>query len=211
MIIKPCEGRITSPFGKDILYGKERQHYGVDIAKSGEVPILAVEDGRVTKSYSSTSYGEVIFIEHVINGKVWETVYAHLRKDSRKLVQGDRVKQGQQIGLMGSTGYSTGQHLHFELHKGRWNINKSNAVNPMLYFYENDYVGKRLECIVPKLRFYVSPSWKDKHVGGHLTKGYGFPHIIGKVMVDGYPQYKVRNSKGHIYYVTANEKYVDIK
>jgi hypothetical protein len=136
--IMPTEGKITSHYGKDVLQGKVRNHYGVDIAKSGTVYIHAVADGIVSKSYSSTSYGEVIFIQHKIDGQKWESVYAHMRTGSRKFSVGDKVKQGAVIGRMGNTGYSTGQHLHFELHKGIWNYGKTNSVNPL------DYIGKEL-------------------------------------------------------------------
>ena len=71
-----------------------------------------------------------------IDGVKWETVYAHMRSGSRTVNVGDYVTQGQTIGVMGNTGDSSGQHLHFEMHKGGWDINKSNAVNPL------DYLGK---------------------------------------------------------------------
>lgn len=108
-------------------------HHGVDFAEKGTHPIMAVADGVVSRSYMSTSYGECVMIEHNIAGQVWESVYAHMRKNSRNVKTGDRVKEGQTIGYMGDTGRSTGQHLHFELHKGRWNVNKTYAVDPLKY------------------------------------------------------------------------------
>lgn len=134
MFLKPCEGRLTSPFGHDILNGQARDHHGIDLAKAGMVPIHAAEDGVVSKSYLSSSYGECIRIIHKINGQTWESLYAHMRSGSRGYTEGQKVKRGAIIGYMGSTGYSTGQHLHFELHKGTWNINKSNAVDPTKHF-----------------------------------------------------------------------------
>jgi murein DD-endopeptidase MepM/ murein hydrolase activator NlpD len=131
--LQPVPGKVTSLFGKDVLNGVERQHWGIDWAVKGEIPIHAAADGTVSRSYLSTSYGECIFILHSIDGQVWETVYAHMRTGSRKFCEGDKVKQGQALGLMGSTGESTGQHLHFELHKGRWNVKKTNAVDPLKY------------------------------------------------------------------------------
>jgi murein DD-endopeptidase MepM/ murein hydrolase activator NlpD len=131
--IQPVSGRVTSFFGHDVLQGKERQHWGIDWAQSGVINIKASADGTVSRSYLSTSYGECIFILHNIDGITYETVYAHMRSGSRKFHEGDHVTQGQVIGLMGSTGESTGQHLHFELHKGRWNIKKTNAVDPLNY------------------------------------------------------------------------------
>ncbi|WP_459500014.1 M23 family metallopeptidase [Bacillus sp. C1] len=123
--------RVTSGFR-----GSRPDHHGVDLAQVGDHPIYAAASGQVSRSYLSSSYGECIMIVHTIDGVTWETVYAHMRNGSRKVREGDYVTQGQTIGVMGNTGQSSGQHLHFELHKGRWNINKSNAVNPL------DYLGK---------------------------------------------------------------------
>ncbi|QGH35122.1 peptidoglycan DD-metalloendopeptidase family protein [Gracilibacillus salitolerans] len=125
--------RITSKFRTS----SRPNHNGVDIAEGGYHPIYAIAAGTVTKSYASDSYGEVIFIKHIINGQTYESVYAHMKKGSRTVFPGDRVTKGQQIGIMGNTGHSTGQHLHFELHKGRWNINKSKAVDPLKYLEKN--------------------------------------------------------------------------
>ncbi|MEC2467915.1 M23 family metallopeptidase [Bacillus cereus] len=123
--------RVTSGFR-----GSRPDHHGIDLAESGYHPIYAAASGRVSRSYVSSSYGECIMIVHTIDGITWETVYAHMRSGSRTVKEGDYVTQGQTIGIMGNTGDSSGQHLHFELHKGSWNVNKSNAVNPL------DYLGK---------------------------------------------------------------------
>jgi GH25 family lysozyme M1 (1,4-beta-N-acetylmuramidase) len=72
------------------------------------------------------------------------------------------------------------------------------------------YVGKRVECKVEQLRFYAKPSWSDKDVAGIVKDGEGFT-IVSKVDVNGSPQYKVKNSRGAVYYITANEKYVVVK
>ncbi|CDQ39565.1 N-acetylmuramoyl-L-alanine amidase [Virgibacillus salexigens] len=75
-----------------------------------------------------------------------------------------------------------------------------------------NYIGKRVESKHNgNLRFYSKPSWSDKYVVGQLKKGYGFPTIVDKLKVgDGY-QYKAKNSKGHVYYVTASSKYVRVE
>ena len=118
--------RVTSGFR-----GNRPNHHGIDLAEAGYHPIYAAANGKVSRSYFSSSYGECIMIVHTIDGVTWETVYAHMRSGSRTVNVGDYVTQGQTIGVMGNTGDSSGQHLHFELHKGGWNINKSNAVNPL--------------------------------------------------------------------------------
>lgn len=71
--------------------------------------------------------------------------------------------------------------------------------------------GKRVESIYDgELRFYTKPSWKDADVFGHLKKGQGFPTILEKVQVGKAEQYKVQNSKGQTFYLTASRKYVKL-
>ncbi|AZV45243.1 murein hydrolase activator EnvC family protein [Peribacillus asahii] len=124
---RPSAGVVTSQMGPRW----NKQHAGIDIAASGNVSIVAAADGVVSRSYYSDSYGNVIFISHSIGGQLYTTVYAHL--NSRQASAGQVVSKGQQIGIMGNTGHSYGQHLHFEVHKGPWNVSKSNAVNPLNY------------------------------------------------------------------------------
>ncbi|EEM17665.1 MULTISPECIES: murein hydrolase activator EnvC family protein [Bacillus] len=125
--IKPAAGSKTSGFGARSL----DNHKGIDIAAAGTVPIIAAADGVVIRSELSSSYGNVVYLSHRINGKTYTTVYAHM--SSRSVSNGQTVKQGQQLGFMGNTGQSFGQHLHFELHIGEWNVGKTNAVDPSSY------------------------------------------------------------------------------
>lgn len=118
--IWPAKGVLTSGFGP--RWG--RMHRGIDIAAPVGTPIHAAAAGKViTAGWNSGGYGYLVEIEHE-DGSV--TLYAH---NNRILVQaGQEVAQGQQISEMGSTGYSTGPHLHFEVHpSGR------GAVNPMAF------------------------------------------------------------------------------
>ncbi|WBX80616.1 N-acetylmuramoyl-L-alanine amidase [Virgibacillus salarius] len=74
------------------------------------------------------------------------------------------------------------------------------------------YIGKRVESKhAGQLRFYNKPSWSDKYVVGYLKKGYGFPTIVAKLKVGNGYQYKVKNSKGNVYYVTASNQYVRVE
>jgi murein DD-endopeptidase MepM/ murein hydrolase activator NlpD len=124
LFIKPCKAPLTSKFRT-----KERPtHHGVDFAAKGHVPILAAADGMVVRSYNSTTYGQTVILEHYIDGQRWQTLYAHLKQPGTP--QGQQVAQGQEIGIMGNTGRSSGQHLHFDIHRGVWTAKKSNAVNP---------------------------------------------------------------------------------
>ncbi|MES1040431.1 murein hydrolase activator EnvC family protein [Peribacillus simplex] len=124
---RPSAGYVSSTMGERW----NKQHAGIDIAASGTVPVVAAADGVVSRSYFSSTYGNVVFVTHSIGGQQWTTVYAHL--SSRQVGEGAVVAKGQQVGIMGNTGHSFGQHLHFELHKGAWNYSKSNAVNPLNY------------------------------------------------------------------------------
>ncbi len=118
----PVIGEITDTFGT-----RSGHHKGLDIAAPLGEETISVDQGIVTKSYYSSTYGHVVFISHP-NGL--ETVYAHLSKRSVK--EGDKVSIGQKIGEIGSTGVSTGAHLHFEVHNGEWNYEKNNAIDPLL-------------------------------------------------------------------------------
>ncbi|WP_181349058.1 N-acetylmuramoyl-L-alanine amidase family protein [Thalassobacillus sp. CUG 92003] len=72
-------------------------------------------------------------------------------------------------------------------------------------------IGHRVESIYKgALRFYTEPSWKDQHVAGYLYEGYGFPTILSKITVGNGEQYKVKNSRNDIYYVTASPKFVKV-
>lgn len=127
--MRPASGSVTSGYGgrTDPFTGESTFHYGVDIANSGpNVPIVAAADGVVVTAHVSSSYGNVVYISHSINGHIYTTVYAHM---SRYIVSaGQTVTKGQQIGFMGSSGEATGQHLHFELYNGAWAYHS--AINP---------------------------------------------------------------------------------
>ena len=128
---KPTTGRLTSPFGwRNIGYGSEF-HYGIDIANKSGTPIVSAADGVVSYASALSTYGNVIMVTHSIDGQIWTTVYAHL--SGFKVSVGQSVSKGQVIGSMGSTGRSTGPHLHFEMHTGTWAGARKNAVNPLKY------------------------------------------------------------------------------
>ncbi|MFY3791524.1 murein hydrolase activator EnvC family protein [Ureibacillus sp. MALMAid1270] len=129
--MKPTNGRLTSPWGwRNLGYGAEF-HYGIDLANSTGTPVVAAAGGIVTYAAPLSSYGNCIIVTHSVNGQIYTTVYAHL--SSIQVSTGQSVGKGQQIGLMGSTGRSTGPHLHFEIHTGPWNGQKSGNVNPLRY------------------------------------------------------------------------------
>ena len=118
--IWPAQGTFTSGYG----WRWGRMHKGIDIAAPIGTPILAAASGEVISAgWNSGGYGNLVKVKHS-NGSV--TLYAH---NNRIYVRrGQKVKQGQQIAEMGSTGFSTGPHLHFEIRK-----NGNVAVNPIAY------------------------------------------------------------------------------
>lgn len=123
----PSSSRITSGFGgrSSPTEGASSNHKGIDIGASTGSDILAAADGTVTISTYSSSAGNYIMISH---GGGVSTVYMHC---SQRLVEvGDTVSQGQVIAKVGSTGYSTGPHLHFEIRSGGGNVDPSLYVSP---------------------------------------------------------------------------------
>ena len=124
-----AEMRLTSSFGvrSDPFRGTQAMHAGLDIPGPVGTPIYATADGIVSRSQRAGAYGLLIEVNH---GKGIQTRYAHL---SKMLVDANtRVRRGQLIGLMGSTGRSTGPHLHYEVRiDGR-------AVNPTPYIQAGD-------------------------------------------------------------------------
>lgn len=121
----PVLGRITSYYGMrtDPVYEGTEKHCGIDIAGQLWSPVFGAAGGQVAFSGWNCRYGNMVVINHGNTGI--QTVYAHLQKLSVK--KGDRIQAGQQVGYLGSTGKSTGPHLHYEVRlKGR-------AIDPLPY------------------------------------------------------------------------------
>jgi len=110
----PSSGRITSRFGEreSPTEGASTYHKGIDIGASSGSSVIAAASGKVVIATYSSSAGNYIMISH---GSSTYTVYMHL--SSMSVSEGDEVSQGQTIGAVGSTGYSTGPHLHFGIRK----------------------------------------------------------------------------------------------
>ena len=122
----PAQGRLSSkygnrrnPFGRGIRF-----HKGIDIANCHGTNIVAAGSGVVTFVGNRSGYGKVVIIKH---NSEYETLYAHNSKNLVKV--GDKVEKGQTIAKMGSTGRSTGCHLHFEIHKNGQVINPLTVLN----------------------------------------------------------------------------------
>lgn len=130
---KPASGSFTSGYGYRMhpIYGKGKMHYGIDIANSPGTPVLSAADGVVSYASPLSTYGNVIMVTHSIDGQTFTSLYAHL--SSIGVGVGQVVSKGQKIGGIGTTGNSTGPHLHFEIHLGYWEGMAGNSVNPLRY------------------------------------------------------------------------------
>jgi len=111
--IKPTNGYISSPYGyrDDPFTGKRAMHWGIDIVTAKGNPVVATADGTIIKRGFDKISGNYIKISHPRSGFV--TIYCHLSEF--KVKNGQKVKRGQTIGLVGSTGKSNGPHVHYEV------------------------------------------------------------------------------------------------
>ena len=126
LAVVPVTGRITSRYGVNESI-RDHTHKGIDIAATRGTPILATAAGKVTFAGWSSGYGYLVKIDH---GNGVETYYGHCSK--LYVSTGDTVEAGEEIAAVGSTGNSTGNHLHFEI---RLN---GNQVNPESFVYQNN-------------------------------------------------------------------------
>ncbi len=114
---------LTSEYGPRVhpITGEDSFHTGTDFAAPDGTPLLAAADGAVTVAEFSGGYGGLIVIEHTIGGQTVATAYAHMWEHGIHVAPGDQVVAGQHIGDIGSSGNSTGPHLHFEVRIGGTN------------------------------------------------------------------------------------------
>ncbi len=119
----PVDGaRISSRYGmrKHPILGYSKMHKGIDFAAPRGTPIYAAGDGTVAVAKWNGGYGRYIRLKH---GKGFQTAYAHMTRFAKGMRPGKKVKQGQVIGYVGTTGRSTGPHLHYEVLKGGKQVN----------------------------------------------------------------------------------------
>lgn len=140
----PINGaRLSSGFGmrRHPILGYSRMHRGTDFAAPTGTPILAAGDGVVERAGPFSSFGNYVRIRHA-NG--YETAYAHMSRFARGMRPGARVRQGQVIGYVGTTGRSTGPHLHYEV------LRRGQQVNPMSLRVANgrNLTGRALELFM---------------------------------------------------------------
>jgi murein DD-endopeptidase MepM/ murein hydrolase activator NlpD len=136
--------KITSLMGNRIhpVTKEPKHHNGTDIwAPAEPCWIEAPFDGVVTEAKKSTAagggFGNFVMVHHRINGEHYTTLFAHMLDDSIKVSVGQKIEAGTPLGKMGSTGMSTGKHLHWELHKGKkyeWSATGLNFIEPVAFF-----------------------------------------------------------------------------
>ena len=151
LLARPVKNaRISSRFSKRRFHPvlkKWKAHLGMDYAARRGTPIVAAGNGTITYASRAGSYGNLIKIRH---SDGYETRYAHMKSFRRGMRYGKKVKKGQTIGYVGTTGRSTGPHLHFELRKN------GRAINP----------EKRVQLTMKKLKN------KEKKAFNKLKKDY---------------------------------------
>lgn len=131
-VIKPVAdkylNRVASGFGSRFhpILKVNKMHNGLDFAAATGTPIYATGDGKVKMAGFNSGYGNVVVIRH---GNGFETLYAHMSRIKTR--NGQTIKRGDVIGYVGSTGLSTGPHLHYEIHKD------GKPVDPIMYFYDD--------------------------------------------------------------------------
>ena len=126
----PVDGaRLSSTFGmrRHPILGYSRMHKGVDFAAPSGTPIYAAGSGRVVAAGRNGGYGNYIRVRH--SGE-YSTAYAHLSRFAKGIRPGQRVRQGQVIGYVGTTGRSTGPHLHYEVLRNDQQINPLEIKQP---------------------------------------------------------------------------------
>ncbi len=154
----PVDGaRITSGFGRRTLFGYTRMHKGVDFGVPSGTPIMAAGDGVIEAIGVNGAYGNYIRIRH---NNAYKTAYAHMSRFASGLAGGSRVRQGETIGFVGSTGRSTGPHLHYEVLVNNEQINPLDIRLPA----GEILTGDELE------RFYVVRDQLDALFNRHLVR-----------------------------------------
>ncbi len=129
--IKPTSGYLSCGFGirRDPFTGKRQLHRGIDLAADIGTPVHVTADGVVSHVGRDAGLGKLVRINHLYG---YTTRYAHLSRIAVK--PGQHVKRGEIIGEVGNTGYSTGPHLHYEVH------HQGRAQNPVRYFLGSEYM-----------------------------------------------------------------------
>ena len=114
-----------------LLLGKQSFHTGIDLVGNTGSYILNVKSGQVTWAGWQEGYGNCVEVQHIgDDGKIFYTFYAHMRDNSLCVETGQVIVDGQMLGVQGTTGYSTGDHLHFEIR-----LEDKSTIDPAPYLF----------------------------------------------------------------------------
>lgn len=164
----------TSSYGARIspITGATEVHSGMDMAGPDKSPIHSIASGTVMASGPSSYLGEWVIVRHNFDGKIFDSVYGHLTTGSQMVKVGDRVDAGQPIALEGSTGMSTGPHLHMEIWENGFMGENSKHIDPRPWL-ESKHVTplnesptlKPLDCAYGELTSDTNVAWGDYENG----------------------------------------------
>lgn len=152
----PVNGaRLSSGFGmrRHPVLGYSKMHKGVDFAAPTGTPIYAAGDGVIAKAGPFSSYGNYVRIRH---NSEYATAYAHMQRIAKGMTPGTRVKQGDIIGYVGSTGRSTGPHLHYEILKNGTQVNPQKVRFPTGRILEGTELARFQKAISQTRTVYAS-------------------------------------------------------
>lgn len=216
---------ITTPFGKD----NNRYHYGVDLGWSSteggpNVAIYSMNDGVVIGKGFNSSAGNYLWIQTDKDGVRYLHRYLHMNKAS-SLNIGDTVKQGDKVGNMGTTGQSTGPHLHFELwkcpknYKFNWNDRTKYVVNPLSYCYLFEEQKTNSKTSSKVVRIVGSKVKKNKDTLKNQVevikeklrcrKSYGLSAtVLGYIDYGIYDVLEVKEKDNYVWYKIASDMWI---
>ena len=131
---------VSSSYGwrTDPFTGERAFHAGTDFPAAAGTPILAAMDGVVMVAEAGTGLGNHVVLRSTVDGATITSVYGHILDGGTHVTAGQTVTAGQQIAEVGSTGKSTGPHLHFEIHLGSWS---ADTVDALVWLQEHDAEG----------------------------------------------------------------------
>ena len=130
---------VTSPFGyrvDPLGSGETKFHSGIDLSSACGTDVLASVDGVVYEvGYSETGLGNYVYIKHQTSSGTLYSAYGHMLDDSIVVEKDEPIEKGQKIGQVGSTGASTGCHLHFMIMKNKISFNSEDLIDPYFVIY----------------------------------------------------------------------------
>ncbi|RKB82527.1 Autolysin [Listeria monocytogenes] len=182
----------SDPYGYLAKWGISKAQFSKDLSSAAKNGTISKPSKPASKPSSSTSTKNLGLVDYMVSKKMDSSF-------------SNRAKLAAKYGIKGYKGTASQNITLLAKLKG------SSTKTPSKPATGNNYRGKKLVSKVNGLRFYNKPSWSDKDVVGTVTKGIGFPTIVSKVKVGTAYQYKVKNSKGATYYITASDKYVQLK